>query len=94
MAERSITSDGGHQLLQSASERATGRKTDVETKPDEQVEKFEIVDDFEDTLSAGTARSRPWSIQGMSLQSAKTATPLRILDEFGMIDIPRSHRSS
>ena len=63
----------------------------AQTTPDDQVDDFEIVENFDDTPSAGTARSRPWSIQGRSIQSVTTATSLRILDECGTINIPRSH---
>ena len=92
MAEWSIRSDG------SRLERATGRKTKVsvcdssaQTKPYEEVEELETVADFDGAPSVGTARSRPWSTQGRSLQSARTSTSRRIVHEFGMIDIPRSH---
>ena len=62
-----------------ALERATGRKnrSAAQTKPDDQ-----------DTPSVGTARSRPWSTQARSLQSARTAMSRRA---FGMVDIPRIH---
>ena len=68
-----------------ALERATGRKT-----TDEQAEEFEVIDDLEDTLSVGTARSRSWSTQARSFQSTRFTTFRRILDEFGMVNIPRS----
>ena len=94
MAERSIRSDGVYQRLLSPQERATGRKTratvhdrSAQTKPDEQAEEFDVMDDFDETPSVGTARSRPWAIQARSLQSARIAMPRLILDEFGMVDI-------
>ena len=52
----------------------------AETEPDDQVVEFEIVIDFDDTSSVGTARSRPWSMPAMSLQFARTATSRRFLD--------------
>ena len=61
----------------------------AQTKPDEQAEELEIVDDFDATF--GTPRSRPWSIPGRSLHSARAATSRRILDESGMTDVARSH---
>ena len=65
----------------------------AQTKPDYEVEELETIDieDFDDTPCDGTAKSRPWSIQASSLQSAGTAMSRRILDEFRMVSIPRSH---
>ena len=97
-AQWSISSDGVYQRLLSALERATGRKTKVivrdssgQTKPDERAGEFEIVDDFDHTQPFGTARSRPWSTQAKSLQSARTAASRRILGGFGLVGIPRLH---
>ena len=76
MAKWTIRSDGVYQRLHSALKRATGRKTRAsvhnswtQTTGGEQVEEFEVVDDFEDTPSMDTAGSRPWSVQAGSLQS-------------------------
>ena len=52
----------------------------AQTKPDEQAEEFEVIDDVKDTPSVGTARSRPWSIQGKSVQCVRTAMSRRILE--------------
>ena len=43
--------------------------------------KNSLIDDFEDTPSVGTARSRPWSMPRRSLQSATTAMSRRILEK-------------
>ena len=59
------------------------------TKLGDEVGEFEIVGDFDDTPPVGTARFRPWSVLGRSIQLARTASS--ILDEFGMVNIPRSH---
>ena len=68
--------------------KAAVHDSSAQTKPDEQSGEFEAVDDFDDTPSGATARSRPWSLPGRSLQSTRTATSRRILDEFVMIDVP------
>ena len=63
----------------------------AQTKLDDQVKEIEIIiEDFDDTPSVGTARSRPWSIQ-VRANSICHATSLRILEEFGKIRIPLSH---
>ena len=52
---------------------------------------YEIVEEFDDTPFVEAARSRLWSMQAKPLESVRTAMSLRILDEFGTINIPRSH---
>ena len=98
MARWSIGSDRLDHRLLSAHERAPGRtiKSNVcdsaaQTKPDDEVKEIETVEEFDNTPSVGTARSRPRSTQARSIQSGRTVMSLRILEEFGMINIPRSH---
>ena len=93
MAEWSMRSDGVYQRFLSALERVTRRNTrtsvhesSTQTKRGERVEKFEVVDDFEDTPSVATAGSCPWSTQAESLARSQ-----RNLDEFGAVHIPRIH---
>ena len=50
----------------------------AQTKPDEQAEELEIVDDFDATLSFGTPRSRPGRYQ----EGRCTLPEPRRLDEF------------
>ena len=96
MAEWSIRFDGVYRRLLSALERTTGKKhrssvhdSSTETKRVEPVDRFEMIDDFEDNPSVNTGGSRPWSMRSGPLQSGRFGRSKRVLDEFGIMRIPR-----